>query len=195
MNENIDHIIRTIKCCFDLRHNVVIMKDIWYHTKYEEIVLVLCDFSTALPFLLHRSKSTMLFREHYNHLSKLRYNIPCKVRAELNWCNAIWTFQTNTKLLFIVWLSAISYFHAGLIQTINNKQFQHQLLFVTSQQQGTWAEEQLYIQQTTGPKPRPNILFSILLLIRWFNPLFNKREMYQLNHWKSDRIQPTKAKN
>ena len=138
------------------------------------------------------------FREHYNHLSKLRYNIPCKVRAELNWCNAIWTFQTNSKLLFIVWLSAISYFHAGLIQTINNKQFQHQLLFVTRQQQqqeGTWAEEQLYIQQTTGPKPRTNILFSIMLLIRWFNPLFNKREMYQLNHWKSDRIQPTKAKN
>ena len=157
------HIIRTIKCCFYLRHNVVIMKDIWYHTKYEEIVLVLCDFSTALPFLLHRSKSTMLFREHYNHLSKLRYNIPCKVRAELNWCNAIWTFQTNTKLLFIVWLSAISYFHAGLIQTINNKQFQHQLLFVTRQQQeGTWAEEQLYIQQTTGPKPRTNIQFYSL---------------------------------
>ena len=158
--------------------------------------LFLYYVTSALPLLLHRSKSTMLFREHYNHLSKLRYNIPCKVRAELNWCNAIWTFQTNTKLLFIVWLSAISYFHAGLIQTINNKQFQHQLLFVTRQQQeGTWAEEQLYIQQTTGPKPRTNILFSILLLIRWFNPLFNKREMYQLNHWKSDRIQPTKAKN
>ena len=28
MNENIDHIIYTIKCCFDVRHNVVIMKDI-----------------------------------------------------------------------------------------------------------------------------------------------------------------------
>ena len=95
--------------------------------------LFLFYVTSALSLLLHRSKSTMLFREHYNHLSKLRYNIPCKVRAELNWCNAIWTFQTNTKLLFIVWLSAISYFHAGLIQTINNKQFQHQLLFVTSQ--------------------------------------------------------------
>ena len=135
--------------------------------------LFLFYVTSALPFLLHRSKSTMLFREHYNHLSKLRYNIPCKVRAELNWCNAIWTFQTNTKLLFIVWLSAIRYFHAGLIQTINNKQFQHQLLFVTRQQQeGTWAEEQLYIQQTTGPKPRPNILFSTMLLIRSFNPLY-----------------------
>ena len=92
--------------------------------------------TSALPLLLHRSKSTMLFREHYNHLSKLHYTIvPARpqLRARLNWCNAIWTFQTNTKLLFIVWLSAISYFHAGLIQTINNKQFQHQLLFVTSQ--------------------------------------------------------------
>ena len=148
--------------------------------------LFLFYVTSALPFLLHRSKSTMLFREHYNHLSKLHYNIPCKVRAELNWCNAIWTFQTNTKLLFIVWLSAISNKYKP--STINNSNINYYLSPVRQQQEGTWAEEQLYIQQTTGPKPRTNILFSILLLIRWFNPLFNKREMYQLNHWKSDRI-------